>query len=205
MSCQFQVDGKVNQLCMHACQVMSFVYYSLPPYGLQLTRLHEDSPSKNTRMGCYFFLQGIFLTEGSNPRLLHLLYWQAGSLPLCHLGSPNQLYMYIYPFFFRLFSHIGHYRVFSKIPCAIQQNLLVIYFIYSTVSLPHLSHGDHKLVFYICSPISVLQISSFMHFFRFLYISFLKTFYYPCIKFYQRIWPVSFGDLLIMSFEITHS
>ena len=26
-------------------------------------------------------------TQGSNPRLLHLLHWQAGSLPLHHVGS----------------------------------------------------------------------------------------------------------------------
>ena len=41
-----------------------------------------DSPGKNTRMDCHALLQGIFLTQGSNPRLLYLLYWQAGSLPL---------------------------------------------------------------------------------------------------------------------------
>ena len=29
--------------------------------------------------------KGIFLTQGS---ILHLLHWQAGSLPLSHLGSP---------------------------------------------------------------------------------------------------------------------
>ena len=28
-------------------------------------------------------------TQGSNPCLLHLLYWQAGSLPLHHLESPK--------------------------------------------------------------------------------------------------------------------
>ena len=33
-------------------------------------------------MGCHALLQGIFQTQGSNPRLLHLLHWQAGSLPL---------------------------------------------------------------------------------------------------------------------------
>ena len=33
-------------------------------------------------MGCHALLQGIFLTQGSNPRLLSLLHWQAGSLPL---------------------------------------------------------------------------------------------------------------------------
>ena len=34
-------------------------------------------------VGYYFLLQGIFLNQGLNPRLLH---WQAGSLPLSHLG-----------------------------------------------------------------------------------------------------------------------
>ena len=28
-------------------------------------------------------------TQGSNPHLLHLLHWQADSLPLSHLGSPG--------------------------------------------------------------------------------------------------------------------
>ena len=39
-------------------------------------------------MGCYFLLQGIFLTQGSNLCLLHLRHWQADSLPLYHPGSP---------------------------------------------------------------------------------------------------------------------
>ena len=37
---------------------------------------------KNTGVGCHFLLQGIFPTLGSNPCLLHLLHWQADSLPL---------------------------------------------------------------------------------------------------------------------------
>ena len=36
------------------------------------------------RVGCYFILQGISPTQGSNPNLRHLLHWQADSLPLCH-------------------------------------------------------------------------------------------------------------------------
>ena len=32
---------------------------------------------------------------------------------------------------FQIFSHIGHYRVLSKVPCAILRYLLVIYFVYS--------------------------------------------------------------------------
>lgn len=43
---------------------------------------------KNTEVGCHALLQGIFPAQESNPRLLHLLYWQADSLSLCHLGSP---------------------------------------------------------------------------------------------------------------------
>ena len=44
-----------------------------------------DFTGKNTGTGCHFLLEGIFLTQGSNPRLLHQ---QAGSLPLSHQGSP---------------------------------------------------------------------------------------------------------------------
>ena len=40
-------------------------------------------------MGCRLLLQGIFQTQGSNLCLLHLLHWQADSLPLYHLGSPS--------------------------------------------------------------------------------------------------------------------
>ena len=39
-------------------------------------------------MGCHALLQEIFLTQASNLSLLHLLHWQAGSLPLVPLGKP---------------------------------------------------------------------------------------------------------------------
>ena len=39
-------------------------------------------------MGCHALLQGIFPTQGSNPRLLHFLHWQEGSLPLAPPGKP---------------------------------------------------------------------------------------------------------------------
>ena len=35
---------------------------------------------------CYFLLQGVFPTQGSNSHLLHLLHWQADSLPLVPPG-----------------------------------------------------------------------------------------------------------------------
>ena len=51
--------------------------HSLPPYDPQSARLLclWDFPDKNTGVGCYLVLQGIFLTQGSNLRILH---WQVG-------------------------------------------------------------------------------------------------------------------------------
>ena len=46
-------------------------------------------PGKSTGAGCQFLVQAIFSTQGSNPPLLYLLHWQADSLALSHLGSPN--------------------------------------------------------------------------------------------------------------------
>ena len=40
-----------------------------------------DSPGKNAGVNCHALVQGIFPTQGSKPRLLCLLHWQAGSLP----------------------------------------------------------------------------------------------------------------------------
>ena len=42
-------------------------------------------------MDCHSLLQGIFPTQGLNPRLLRLLHWQAGSLPLVPSGKADRL------------------------------------------------------------------------------------------------------------------
>ena len=56
---------------------------SLWPHGLQLARLlcPWNFPGKNSGVGCHSLFQEIFLTQGSNLCLVHLLHWQAGSLP----------------------------------------------------------------------------------------------------------------------------
>ena len=41
-------------------------------------------------VGCHALLQGIFPTQGSNLRLLRLLHWQAGFLPLAPPGKPSE-------------------------------------------------------------------------------------------------------------------
>ena len=77
------VCAKLLQLCLTLCDPMDYIEPArlLCPW---------DIPGKNTGVGFhfFFFLQGIFLTQRSNPRLLH---WQAGSLPLAPLGKPRSL------------------------------------------------------------------------------------------------------------------
>ena len=70
--CQF--CPKPLRLYQTLCDPMDFS----PPGSSVL----GDSPGKDTGVGCHLLLLGIFLTQGLNPRLLILLYWQAGSLPL---------------------------------------------------------------------------------------------------------------------------
>ena len=61
---------------VHMCQVPSVVSHSVRPCGLQHARplCPWDSPGKNTWVGCHALLQGIVLTQGSNP---HLLCWHS--------------------------------------------------------------------------------------------------------------------------------
>ena len=77
---------KVNWICCCVLVAKSCLIL-LWPDGLQPTRLlcPWNFPGKNTGVGCHAILQGIYLTQGSNPCLLH---WQADSLPLSHQGSP---------------------------------------------------------------------------------------------------------------------
>ena len=60
--------------------------------GAWRATVHGDSPGKNTGVDFHALLHGIFLTQGLIPRLLRLLRWQVGSLPLWHhLGSPTAM------------------------------------------------------------------------------------------------------------------
>ena len=64
---------KSLQLCPILCNPTD----CSPPHA----SVHGDSPGKNTGVGYHAFLQGIFLTQGSNSSPFCLLNWQAGPLP----------------------------------------------------------------------------------------------------------------------------
>ena len=63
---------------------------SLQPHGLWPIRFlcPWDYPGRNTGVGSHSLLQGIFLTQGLNSHLVHLLHWQVSSLPLTPPGKP---------------------------------------------------------------------------------------------------------------------
>ena len=67
-------------------------------------------PGKITGVGCHLLLHGVFLTQGSNPNLLHLLHWQSDSLPLGNKESPCSDYFAIeFWEFINLYIHIYIY------------------------------------------------------------------------------------------------
>ena len=74
------VHAKELQLCPTLCDPMDHSVPSCSVYG--------DPPGMNSGMGCHALLKGILPSQESNPSLLHLLHWQASSLPLVPYGKP---------------------------------------------------------------------------------------------------------------------
>ena len=70
------------QLCAFPYIHSALICECLFTQGLQPARLLGpwDSPGKSTGVGFHFLLQGIFLTQGLNVSILHILHWQADSL-----------------------------------------------------------------------------------------------------------------------------
>ena len=71
--------------CLTLCNPMGY-----SPPG---SSVHEISPGKNTGVGYYALLQGIFPTQGSNTLLLHLLHRQVCSLPLAPNRNSHKCYV----------------------------------------------------------------------------------------------------------------
>ena len=97
-SSSMSVSPDDGDIFVHACQVASVMSDSLRLHGLYPTRLlcPWDFPGKNTGVSCDALLQGIFPTQESNPRLLGLLHWQVGSLPIVPPGKPFIIIYYMY-------------------------------------------------------------------------------------------------------------
>ena len=68
------------QLCLTLCDPMGYSPPGSSVHGVFQARILE--------WGCYFLLQGAFLTQGLNPCLLCALHWQVDSLPQSPPGKP---------------------------------------------------------------------------------------------------------------------
>ena len=83
------LSGRLHSVCVCAQSLSLASLFATPWTIANQAPLSMAFSGKNTGAGCHFLLQGIFPTQGLNPHLLHLLHWQADSLPLDHLGSPH--------------------------------------------------------------------------------------------------------------------
>ena len=106
---------KLNLVCQTfflLAQLLSRVQFFVTPWtiarGIRLL-CPWNLPGKNTGVGCHFLLHGIFPTQGSNPHLLHLLHWQANTLPVVPTGT---LFFYLKSVNFNVRSQ--HYRLWES-------------------------------------------------------------------------------------------
>ena len=88
-----QLLSVTSHFCFPSCvcvYVLSRVWLLVTPWTVAHQALLSMEFSRQEYWNRLPFpAPGDFLTQGLNPCLLHLLHWQANSLPLCHLGSPS--------------------------------------------------------------------------------------------------------------------
>ena len=94
------MHAKSFQLCPSLCDPMTC---SLPG-----SSVHDE----NTGVSCHALLQGILLTQVLNARLLCLLHWQAGSLPL------SATWIAIYKYWIRSDQSLSHVRLCDLMNCS---------------------------------------------------------------------------------------
>ena len=139
--------GKMNYflICVLIC---------LSLLTLQLNRLQPARllcpwyfPGKNTGTSCHFLLQGILLTQGSNPCLVCLLYWHTDSLSLV----PSFLFSWFLCFLqwniLILVSFCVH-SIFSMVTMEITFNILTLQ--YSNLNLYQLNFNNGTPLQYSC-------------------------------------------------------
>ena len=103
------VIPRCTMLCVQPCPALGDPMDCSPPDSL----CPRDLTGKKTGAGYHFLLQGIFPVQRLDPHLLNLLHWQAGSLPLSHLGSliprwPQYKEYIIFPKRISAPFHLGH-------------------------------------------------------------------------------------------------
>ena len=103
------------QMCAYICAQLLQSRSTLRPCGLQLAKLcPQESPGRNTGVGCHAPRQGIFLTQELSLHLLHcrrILYLlnHLGNQPKCEnlsLSETHLLFLFGKYLFFQLFIYL---------------------------------------------------------------------------------------------------
>ena len=102
------VTNLYQPVCMHAKSLHLWLTVCDP--------MDCSPPLLPTGVGCHSLLQRIFLIQGSNPRLLYLLHWQTGSLPLVPPGKPNYIRAYLKDLY--IYATLRHDRQESISDCS---------------------------------------------------------------------------------------
>ena len=140
---------------LYVCWITSVMSHSLQPHGQEPARLlcPWDSSGYNTGVGCHALLQGIFLTQGSNPHLLCLLHWQLGSLP----PGMSHILFYVRIIFQCVCVYIYIFYVYFSLSIHLPLDM-VCFHILAIVNNAAVSMGMHMFV--LISVIYFLQINS---------------------------------------------
>ena len=96
---------------------------------------HHSSKASVLQCSAFFMVQlsHPYLTTG---KTIALTRWTFVSKVMFLLfNTLSRLYIYIYLLFFRFFSHMGHYRALGRVSGVIQQVLIIICFIYSSMCM----------------------------------------------------------------------
>ena len=85
-------------MCVHVCKLSHVQLFVTPWTVAHQAHLSMRLSSQEYWSGLPFSPPGNFLNPSIKPCLLHLLHWQADSLPLSHLGSrhPNHMFLFFY-------------------------------------------------------------------------------------------------------------
>ena len=118
--------------------------------------VHEDSPGKNTGVGSHSLLQGIFLTQGLNPGLLHcrqILYQlnhqgEAHWGHTCYFHKRRSLFLWLVEplFCIRFGHHVLHWALFGLHPYI--ESLWIQYDIVMHLSFIELKNWNFHLHFW---------------------------------------------------------
>ena len=99
-------------------------------------------------------------------------------------SSSPHIYIHIYPFFFRFFSHIGHLRILSRVPVLYNRSLSVIQFLHGSAHMPSQSQFPSPP----CPPVFRLVTKSFISNTMSLFLSWKKVHLYPLKKKFTYKW-----------------